>query len=87
MAIHMTRRVLPTVLLCALWTCLPSPHACAWKPTTHVYTANVIMDDAKDGKVTIPPYGEFDIAETAKLALTRPDHYRGGSIGPDAFPG
>ncbi len=86
MAIHMTRRVLPTVLLCALWTCLLSPRARAWKPTTHVYTANVIMDDAKDGKVTIPPYGEFEIADTAKVALTRPDHYRAGSIGPDGFP-
>jgi len=86
MAIHMIRRVLLTALLCGLCTCLLSPYAHAWKPTTHVYTANVIMDDAKDGKVTIPPYGEFEIAETAKQALTQPKHYRGGSVGPDAFP-
>ena len=86
MAIRMTRRVLPTILSCVLCTCLLSPHVYAWKPTTHIYTANIIMDDAKDGKVTIPPYGEFEIAETAKLALTRPDYYRAGSIGPDGFP-
>lgn len=82
----MTRRVLLPMLICGLWTCLLAPHASAWKPTTHVYTANVIADDAKDGKVTIPPYGEFEIAESAKQALTQQDYYRGGSIGPDAFP-
>jgi hypothetical protein len=86
METHVIRRVLPTAVLCALWGCLLSPHASAWKPTTHVYTANLIMDDAKDGKVTIPPYGEFEIAETARQALSQPDHYRAGSIGPDGFP-
>jgi len=82
----MIRRVVVTMLIWALWTCLPSPHACAWKPKTHMYTANVIADDAKDGKVTIPPYGEFEIAESAKQALTQMDYYRAGSIGPDGFP-
>jgi len=82
----MTPRVVLTVLICALWTWLLSPDARAWKPETHVYTANVIADDAKDGKVTIPPYGEFEVAENAKQALTQMDYYRGGSIGPDGFP-
>jgi hypothetical protein len=70
----------------AWWAGLCFPPAYAWKPTTHIYTANIIADDAKDGKVTIPPYGEFEISETAKQMLTQPDYYRGGSVGPDAFP-
>jgi hypothetical protein len=79
-------RVMLVVLIGALGSGLFLPPAQAWKPTTHLYTANVIADDAKDGKVTIPPYGEFEIADSAQQMLTQPDYYRGGSIGPDAFP-
>jgi hypothetical protein len=83
---HTTQRVILVILVLALWIGLLSRHASAWKPTTHIYTANVIADDARDGKVTIPPYGEFEIAEAAKQMLVKPEFYRGGAIGPDAFP-
>jgi len=80
------RRVALGLLIGVLGTGLFILPAKAWKPETHLYTANVIADDAKDGKVTIPPYGEFEIAETAKQMLAQLDYYRGGSVGPDAFP-
>jgi hypothetical protein len=60
----------------------------AWKPKTHMYVANVIMADALDnGKVWIPPFGEFSV-DPAVLAAIRanPDQFRAGSIGPDWSP-
>jgi hypothetical protein len=83
---HHISRIVVVLLVLALWIGLLSSGAHAWKPKTHIYTANIIADDAKDGKVTIPPYGEFEISDTAKQALANMDFYRAGSIGPDGFP-
>lgn len=65
---------------------LASP-AYAWKLKTHAYIANIVIDDAKDGKVWIPPYGEFEVRPEIAEAMTKyPEFFRGGSIGPDGFP-
>ncbi len=73
-------------ILCFLLVLFCSP-AHAWKLKTHAYIANIVMDDAKDGKVWIPPYGEFEVrAEVADAMKNCPDFFRGGSIGPDGFP-
>jgi len=65
--------------------CLCAP-AQAWKPKTHVYIANVIAADARDGKVWIPPFGEFYISPGAQLAMNAGPYFRAGAVGPDAFP-
>jgi hypothetical protein len=63
-----------------------SQPAHAWKPKTHIYIANVIMDDARDGKVWIPPFGEFSITWMARDAVNWADQFRAGAVGPDGFP-
>ncbi|HOX54558.1 MAG TPA: zinc dependent phospholipase C family protein [Candidatus Omnitrophota bacterium] len=64
-----------------------STPAFAWKLKTHAYIANIVMDDARDGKVWIPPYGEFEVRpEVAEAIKLCPNYFRGGSIGPDGFP-
>ena len=60
--------------------------AFGWKPNTHVYIANIILADAQDGKVWIPPYGEFNVSPEAMNAISWPDMFRAGSVGPDGFP-
>lgn len=64
------------------------PHGTRWKPNTHIFAANLAMQDAlDDGKVTIPPYGEIPANPDAVRALRRfPNDYRGGVLGPDVFP-
>lgn len=59
-----------------------------WKINTHLFAANKALADAvNDGKVTIPPYGEFPIAASALRALkTEPAAYRAGVLAPDLFP-
>lgn len=59
-----------------------------WKINTHLYAANKALADAlHDGKVTIPPYGEFPVAASALRALrAEPAAYRAGVLAPDLFP-
>jgi len=77
--------VTPLILL-LLFMAMP---AHAWKPRTHIYIANIVLDDARDGKVAIPPYGEFaiDPRYRAIIAGGQYDRFvRAGAIGPDGFP-
>jgi hypothetical protein len=61
--------------------------AYAWKPYTHEVAADQAFQDARDGKVSIPPFGEFPISAAALEAITTyPEYYRAGIVGPDAFP-
>jgi hypothetical protein len=71
------------ILVCAALSAVP---AHAWKPRTHVYIANVIRADALDGKVWIPPFGEFRISNEAQIAVNAADYFRAGAVGPDGFP-
>ena len=60
----------------------------SWNVKTHVYAANLALADVVDnGKVWIPPFGEFAVDPVLVQALRKhPDDYRAGVVGPDAFP-
>ncbi len=55
---------------------------------THVWIAQQIINDLQDdGKVTIEPFGSFDVdPAVAKAIVDFPDVYRMGNVGPDGFP-
>jgi hypothetical protein len=59
----------------------------AFKPYTHVYTADRAWEDVvADGKVTIDGR-DYTVNPRVVTALQQyPDYYRGGTIGPDGFP-
>lgn len=65
--------------------------ALAWKPTTHVYFAELAAKDAADGTVSIPLLNgqvlNYPLGATARKALSdlRP-YYRAGVFGPDGYP-
>ncbi len=72
-----------TLLVCGAIFAGPAQ---AWKPKTHIYIANVIRADAQDGKVWIPPFGEFSISPGAQMAVNAASNFRAGAVGPDGFP-
>lgn len=49
-------------------------------PTTHIYIANRVMDDIRDGKVDLPE-------DVKQAILANPDTFRAGSLGPDMLDG
>ena len=54
---------------------------------THVWIAQEIMNDLNDSKVTIEPFGEFEVSqELSSAILTNKKVFRMGNIGPDGFP-
>lgn len=84
----MLLRMQVVVVLALIGVLVVCGSAHAWKPKTHMYIANVIMADALDnGRVWIPPFGEFYV-DPAVLAAIRanPVQFRAGSIGPDWSP-
>jgi hypothetical protein len=59
----------------------------AFDTRTHVWIAQEIINDSEDGKVTIPPFGDFDIpVSTRDALLNNRAVFRMGTIGPDGFP-
>lgn len=67
--------------------------AAAWKPTSHVYFAEIAANDAlDDGYVEIPILGTGDVrrykADEETLMALRAGRvqYRAGVLGPDAYP-
>lgn len=61
----------------------------AWKPKTHVYTANLILEElqAGNGYLTFPYFGQIKVPDEYYAAITAyPDYFRAGSVGPDGFP-
>lgn len=61
----------------------------AWKPKTHVLSANLILEEltANSGYLVFPYFGKIKVPDTYLTAIqTYPDYFRAGSIGPDAFP-
>ena len=84
----MNRRTLLKVLIVTfiLVSLIETP-VYAWKGKTHVYSANLILEDAIDGYVEIKPYGKFAILpEYADLLRLYPEYYRAGALGPDLMP-
>jgi len=65
----------------------PSESAWAWKIDTHIFAANLALQDAQNGTVTIPPFGEFPVnPEALRVLKAYPSVYRAGVVGPDLFP-
>ena len=59
----------------------------AFDTRSHVWIAQEVINDLEDGKVTIAPYGEFDVDPAIVSAiLENKKTYRMGNIGPDGFP-
>lgn len=80
----MFAKVMILVLVMFFSTMIP---AYAWKVKTHVYSANLILEDAADGFVKLGPYGEFAIIpEYVQLLRQYPEYYRAGALGPDLMP-
>lgn len=73
----------------SLTLCVATPgRVDAFKMETHVWIAQEILNDVlPDGKVTIEPFGEFEVdPEVVDALRNHPDHFRMGTIGPDGFP-
>ncbi|MDD2495324.1 MAG: zinc dependent phospholipase C family protein, partial [Tissierellia bacterium] len=61
--------------------------AYAWKVKTHVYSANLILEDASDGLLELAPFGEFKVLpEYQTLLRMYPEYFRAGALGPDLMP-
>jgi len=59
----------------------------AFDTRTHVWIAQEVINDLEDGKLTIEPFGEFEVNATiASSILNNKRVYRMGNIGPDGFP-
>ena len=59
----------------------------AFDTRSHVWIAQEVINDLEDGKLTIAPYGEFDVdADIVSAILDNKRVYRMGNIGPDGFP-
>ena len=59
----------------------------AFDTRSHVWIAQEVINDLEDGKVTIAPYGEFEVdVDIASAILENKRVYRMGNIGPDGFP-
>ncbi len=54
---------------------------------THLYVAEEILADLQDGKLTIEPFGDFEVnQEKVYEILQNKDYFLLGSIGPDVIP-
>jgi hypothetical protein len=93
------RRRLCALALCALMLLSTSPAAYAWKPSTHLYLAQVALEDAlDDGKVTIHRVnyetgerlgilGEYKVDRLTLQALRENRaQFLAGVLGPDVYP-
>ena len=59
----------------------------AFDTRSHVWIAQEVINDLEDGKLTIAPYGEFEVDPSiASAILENKRVYRMGNIGPDGFP-
>ena len=96
---HHCQKILLAGLIATLLFNVMLPTALAWKPTTHVYFADIVLADAlDDGKVTIQrvdyvsgeilgDIGEYAVDPDILAALqSHAAQYRAGTIGPDAYP-
>jgi len=59
----------------------------AFKINTHVYVGASVLQDAADGAVNIPPFGEYQLEPAVFNALSHsPKAFLYGNVGPDFFP-
>ena len=63
-----------------------SKKAYAWKTKTHGFSANLLLKEAEDGKVTVDGK-DYTIPEEYLNALRQyPNAFRAGTLGPDFYP-
>ena len=61
--------------------------AFAFDTRTHVFIAQEIINDLNDSKLTIEPFGDFEVDSTIVDAILANEKvFRMGNIGPDGFP-
>ena len=61
--------------------------AFAFDTRTHVYIAQEIINDLNDSKLTIEPFGDFEVdSDIVNAILSNKKVFRMGNIGPDGFP-
>ncbi len=59
----------------------------AFDTRTHVWIAQEVINDLKDSKVTIEPFGDFDVDSAIVDSIVNNQRvFRMGNIGPDGFP-
>lgn len=82
------RDTIVAVTLFLSFICVMPSVAHAWKIDTHIFAANLALQDAmNDGMVTIPPFGTFPVSpEALRVLKAFPAVYRAGVVGPDLFP-
>ncbi len=57
------------------------------KSKTHIYLANLIMEDMERGSLELEGFGKYQIPGEIKQAiLNNADYFRAGAIGPDFYP-
>ena len=82
-------RRLALCVACGLVALLLGPvSALAWKPVDHLYAANRAIEPILAGRNVVTLLGK-DYAVPAEVATSirnHPNDYRGGVVGPDAFP-
>lgn len=91
--------ILSSLIISLLSNLILPNFALAWKPTTHVYLADIALNDAlDDGYVTINrvdykqgqiigKIGDYAVAPNILTALqNHAPQYRAGLLGPDAYP-
>lgn len=87
------------IIVSIIFSTVASPAAYAWKPKTHVYLADQVLDDVlDDNKVSIyrvdyttgeikEKIGDYELNPDILRAIKKyPQAYRAGSFGPDAYP-
>ncbi|MDR7869257.1 MAG: copper amine oxidase N-terminal domain-containing protein [Tissierellaceae bacterium] len=82
-------KILKVIIFIFILISLTTTPAHAWKVKTHVYSANLILDEIRNnnGYVEIKPYGKFKVdPELEHMLSIYPNFYRGGSLGPDLQP-
>ncbi len=81
--------ILKVIIFAFILISITTTPAHAWKVKTHVYSANLILDEIRknNGYVEIKPYGKFRVdPDLEPLLRLYPDFYRAGSLGPDLQP-
>ncbi len=59
----------------------------AFDTRTHIFVAQEIINDLNDSKLTIEPFGDFEVDRSITNAiLLNKEVFRMGNIGPDGFP-
>lgn len=83
---YLTEKIKPLSLL-LIFILFLAPNVFGFNVKTHSYIGNEVLKDLSDGRLTIEPFGEFDVApDVADAILNYPGAYLLGTLGPDSLP-